>query len=195
MSGQIIGYVRVSTVDQRVDRQREAIGADVHEWFEDKLSGKDTERPALIDMLRYVRKGDTVRVASMDRLARSLPDLRALVDEMVSKGVTVEFVKERLTFSRDKSDPIAVLLLSVLGAIAEFERALIRERQAEGIALAKRRGVYKGRVRALSPEQVAAAAERVATGVPKAAVARELGVGRQTLYDALGGKGVYAPQP
>jgi DNA invertase Pin-like site-specific DNA recombinase len=186
-----VGYVRVSSADQRPDRQYEAIG-DVDRLFEDRLSGKDTERPQLIEMLRYVRTGDEVRVADMSRLARSLPDLRALVDQIVAKGSSVTFLKENVTFSPDKSDAIATLLLSVLGAIAEFERALIRERQAEGIALAKARGVYKGGQRKIKPEQLEFARERVALGVPKAVVARELGVARQTLYDALAGKGVYA---
>jgi DNA invertase Pin-like site-specific DNA recombinase len=185
VSGQVVGYVRVSTTDQRTDRQREAIGSGVEEWFEDKVSGKDTNRPALTAMLRHVRKGDTVRVASMDRLARSLPDLRALVDKMTGKGVRVEFVKEGLTFSADKADAMSTLLLNMLGAVAEFERSLIRERQAEGIALAKSRGVYTGRKAALTAEQVRAARELVDAGVPKAKVARDLGVSRQTLYAAL----------
>lgn len=192
MTGQIVGYVRVSTVDQRIDRQREAIGTDVHEWFEEYASGKDANRPALIDMLRYVRKGDEVRVSSMDRLARSLPDLRRLVDDMTGRGVTVRFMNEALRFTPEKSDPMSMLLLNVLGAVAEFERQLIRERQAEGIALAKARGVYQGSKPKLNTEQIDQARELIATGVAKAKVARKLGVSRQTLYTALAGRDSYA---
>ena len=183
MSGQVVGYVRVSSTDQNEARQVEALtGTD--RLFVDKLSGKNTERPALTEMLGYVREGDTVRVASLDRLARNLDDLRRLVTELTAKGVRVEFVKEALTFTGE-ANPMSKLLLSMLGAVAEFERELIRERQAEGIAIAKAKGVYKGRKPALNAEQVEHAKSKVAAGVPKAAVARDLGVSRQTLYSAL----------
>lgn len=181
-TGQTVGYVRVSTGDQRTDRQD--LG-DLDRVFEDKVSGSTRDRPALTEMLDYVREGDTVRVWSMDRLARSLQDLVGLVQQLVDRGVAVEFVKERLAFSPDSDDPYARFQMHVLGAVAELERSIIRERQREGIAKAKQRGVYTGRRRALSPEQVDAARERIAAGVPKAAVARDLGVSRQTLYDAL----------
>lgn len=180
--GQVVGYVRVSSIDQRTDRQD--LG-DVDRLFEDKTSGKDRTRPGLEEMLKYVRDGDTVRVHSMDRLARSLADLVSLVTEMTGDGVTVEFVKERLTFAPGKSDPYAEFQMHVLGAVAQLERAILRERQAEGIAKAKAKGVYKGRKPALSAEQVAEARERIAAGVPKAAVARDLGVGRSTLHNYL----------
>lgn len=184
MAGQTVAYIRVSTTDQNTARQRETLsGAD--ECFEDQVSGKSSDRPELIRMLRHVRTGDTVRVASMDRLARNLDDLRRLVKDMTERGVRVEFVKEGLTFTGEDS-PMATLLLSVMGSFAEFERSLLRERQAEGIAIAKAKGVYKGRARALTPEQVAEASKRIAAGVPKARVARDLGVSRQTVYAALG---------
>jgi DNA invertase Pin-like site-specific DNA recombinase len=185
MSGQVVGYVRVSSVGQNPERQIEAL-AGCERLFTDRLSGKNTERPALTELLGYVREGDTVRVASLDRLARNLDDLRRLVTDLTGKGVRVEFVKEALTFTGE-ANAMNRLLLSMLGAVAEFERELIRERQAEGIALAKERGVYKGRAKALSPEQVAGARESIAQGVPKAKVARDLGVSRQTLYTALAG--------
>lgn len=184
MTGQVVGYIRVSSVGQNSDRQHEAL-AGVERIFEDKVSGRDTDRPALAEMLQYVRSGDIVRIASMDRLARSLRDLLALVERLTAKGVTVEFVDKRLVFNGDE-DAFSRFQLQVLGAVAEFERSLIRERQAEGIAIAKTKGVYKGRARALTPEQVAEARQRVSDGVPKAQVARDLGVSRQTLYTALG---------
>lgn len=183
MAGQTVGYVRVSSTDQNEARQVEALSG-VERLFTDKVSGKNTERPALAQMLAYVREGDTVRCASMDRLARSLSDLLALVRDLTDKGVCVEFVKERLTFTGE-DDAASTLLLQVMGAVAEFERSIIRERQSQGIAIAKANGVYKGRAKALSPEQVAEARQRIASGVAKAVVARDLGVSRQTLYTAL----------
>ena len=138
MHGQRIGYVRVSSFDQNPERQLEQVPVD--KLFTDKASGKDTRRPELERLLAFVREGDTVVVHSMDRLARNLDDLRRLVQSLTHRGVRIEFVKEHLTFTGEDS-PMANLMLSVMGAFAEFERALIRERQREGIALAKQRGV------------------------------------------------------
>ena len=182
MNGQRIGYTRVSTLDQQTDRQLEGIAVD--RMFTDKASGKDARRPALDDLLGFVREGDTVVVHSMDRLARNLDDLRRLVKQLTERGVRIEFIKESLTFTGEDS-PMANLMLSVMGAFAEFERALIRERQREGIALAKKRGVYRGRKKTFSDDQVTALRARVAAGEPKAQVARDLGVSRETLYRYL----------
>jgi DNA invertase Pin-like site-specific DNA recombinase len=139
VSGQRIGYVRVSTLDQNEKRQLE--GQVLDRIFTDKASGRDTARPELAEMLRFARDGDTVVVHSMDRLARNLDDLRSRVRALTRKGVLVEFVKENLVFTGEDS-PMANLMLSVMGACAEFERSLFRERQKEGIALAKQRGAY-----------------------------------------------------
>ena len=137
-------------------------------------------------MLAHVRDQDTVVVASMDRLARSVVDLDRLVTRAHGRGVTIRFLKEGLTFqAAGQADPLAVFQLQVMGAFAQLERALIRDRQREGIAAAKARGVYRGRARRLTPDQVAAARAEITAGVPKAVVARRLGVARQTLYDAL----------
>jgi DNA invertase Pin-like site-specific DNA recombinase len=152
--------------------------------FTDTVSGKDTRRPQLAALLAFVRDGDSVVVHTMDRLARNLEDLRRLVRELTSRGVHVEFVKERLVFSGEDA-PMATLLLSVLGVFAEFGRALIRERQLEGIALAKVRGAYTGRKPALTPDQAEQLRIRAAAGEPKAALAREFGISRQTLYQYL----------
>jgi DNA invertase Pin-like site-specific DNA recombinase len=192
MSGQIAGYVRVSSAEQNPDRQVVAIG-EVDETFTDKVSGKSRAgRPALGEMLRYVRRGDTVRVASMDRLARSVVDLAQLVQDMTSRGVRVEFVTERLTFDPGAEDPFATFQLHLLGAVAQLERSLIRERQREGIEIAKAKGVYRGRARKLGPDQAATARQMVDGGVPKAKVARDLGCSRRVLYDLLAGRGAYA---
>ncbi|MHB1765850.1 MAG: recombinase family protein [Leptospirales bacterium] len=182
MSDQRIGYVRVSSVDQNTDRQLD--GIPLSRVFTDKASGADTQRPELDRLLAFVREGDTVVVHSLDRLARNLDDLRRLVQRMTLQGVRIEFVKESLTFTGEDS-PMANLMLSVMGAFAEFERALLRERQREGIGQAKLRGVYRGRKRALTEKQIAAGKKRVDAGESKATVARDLGVSRETLYQYL----------
>lgn len=184
-NGQVLNYIRVSSAEQVTDRQYELLG-EADRDFEEKVSGKNREeRPELTELIAYARESDVVRVASMDRLARSLSDLLAIVTELTEKGVTVEFVHEKLTFTPGASDPYAEFQLHVLGAVAQLERNLIRRRQQEGIDLAKAKGVYRGRSKALKPEQVVVARERIASGVPKAVVARDLGVSRQTLYSSL----------
>lgn len=182
MHGQRIGYIRVSTLDQNPDRQLE--GVQVSKVFIDKASGKDTQRPQLEALLSYVREGDTLVVHSMDRLARNLDDLRRMAQQLTGRGVRIEFVKESLTFTGEDS-PMANLLLSVMGAFAEFERALIRERQREGISLAKQRGVYRGRKKALSESRIEELRRRVEAREPKAALAREFGISRASLYEYL----------
>jgi DNA invertase Pin-like site-specific DNA recombinase len=192
MDGQRIGYVRVSSFDQNPDRQLEAVSA--ARIFTDKASGKDTRRPELDRLLAFVREGDAVVVHSMDRLARNLDDLRRIVQNLTRRGVRIEFVKEGLTFTGEES-PMANLMLSVLGAFAEFERALLRERQREGIVLAKQRGAYRGRKPALNPEQIGEVKRRIAAGEPKARVARDMGISRETVYQylRLGTSGDCAP--
>jgi DNA invertase Pin-like site-specific DNA recombinase len=182
MAGQRIGYVRVSGFDQNPERQLEGVPLD--RTFTDKASGKDVRRPELGRLLAFVRAGDTVVVHSMDRLARNLDDLRRLVQGLTGRGVRIEFVKEGLSFTGEDS-PMATLMLSVMGAFAEFERALLKERQREGIALARQRGAYRGRKRALSPERAAELRRRAAAGEKKQRLAREFGISRETLYQYL----------
>ena len=182
MVGQRIGYIRVSTVDQNTERQLDGIELD--KTFTDKASGKDTKRPQLELMMSFVRSGDTLIVHSMDRLARDQNDLHRIVQTLTGKGVRIEFIKEHLTFTGDDS-PISKLMLSVMGAVHEFERALIKERQLEGIALAKKRGVFKGRKKSLSQAEVAELRQRITAGMSKAQVAREFGISRETLYKYL----------
>ena len=185
VTGQKIGYARVSSKDQNLDRQLAALKKEkVFRVFTDTVSGSSTQRPGLDGALNYVRAGDQLIVVSMDRLARSLIDLHRLVDELAERGVSVKFLKEGQTYSLDSS-PVAKLMLGLLGSVAEFERSIIRERQAEGIAKAKARGVYKGRAKVLNEEQVVQAREWVSEGVPKAEVARRFGIGRTTLYKYL----------
>lgn len=153
----------------------------VFRCFTDTASGSSTHRPGLDGTLNYLRPGDQLTITSMDRLARSLIDLHRLVDDLTAREVSVKFLKEGQTYSLT-STPIAKLMLGLLGSVAEFERSIIRERQAEGIARAKERGVYKGRAKALTDEQLAQAQEWVGAGVPKAEMARRFGIGRTTLY-------------
>jgi DNA invertase Pin-like site-specific DNA recombinase len=180
--GQRIGYVRVSSIDQNAARQLEHLQAD--KVFTDEASGKDTNRPQLQALLAYAREGDTIVVHSMDRLARNVDDLRRLVQEQTKRGIQVQFMKEKLTFTGEDS-PFAHLMLSVLGSIAQFERDLIKERQREGIALARQRGAYRGRKRALPDDKLPELLQKVKAGEKKAKLAREFGISRQTLYESL----------
>jgi DNA invertase Pin-like site-specific DNA recombinase len=177
-----VGYIRVSSVDQSTERQLD--GQELDKTFTDRASGKDTNRPQLKAALEYLREGDVLVVHSMDRLARNLDDLRRMVLDLTKNGVHVKFIKENLTFTGEDS-PMSNLLLSLLGAVAEFERSMIRERQREGIALAKKAGVYKGRKPSLTAEQVKEIRSRVGAGERKSGLAVEYGVSRQTLYTAL----------
>lgn len=184
--GKNIGYVRVSSTEQNTERQLDGIELD--RIFEDKCSGATTKRPELQAMLDYLRDGDTLYVHSMDRLARNTVDLLQLVERLTRDGITIVFTKQNLTFSGEAS-PMNMLLLTMLGAMAQFERALIRERQAEGIAIAKKKGVYKGRKPKLDKAGVLALRHRLADpAVSKAAVARELGISRAALYRYLDGE-------
>ena len=189
IAGQKIGYARVSSKDQNLERQTGALKKEkVFRIFTDTASGSSTHRPGLDGALNYLRPGDQLIVTSMDRLARSLIDLHRLVGDLTARDVSVKFIKEGQTYSLN-STPLAKLMLGLLGSVAEFERAIIRERQAEGIARAKERGVYKGRAKVLTDEQLAQAREWVGEGVPKAEVARRLGIGRTTLYSYLSQSG------
>jgi DNA invertase Pin-like site-specific DNA recombinase len=177
--GKRVGYIRVSSIDQNTERQLD--GVELDKTFTDKVSGKDVNRPQLKAALDYLRDGDVLIVHSMDRLARNLVELRTLVDGLTGRGVQVEFVKEQLSFTGE--DTLAAkLLLNVMGAVAEFERAMLKERQREGIAIAKKAGVYKGRKPSLTPERIALLHARISAGEKKSALAREFGISRETLY-------------
>ena len=178
--GQNIGYIRVSTLDQNTERQLADV--ELHEVFEDKASGKDTKRPALAECIRYLRQGDTLLVHSIDRLARNLEDLQKIVRDLTGKGVSIHFMKENLIFQAGKDNPMQTLMFQMLGAFAQFERALIRERQREGIALAKQEGRPLGRAKALNEAQEQEVRAKAQAGANKQALAREYGISRQTLY-------------
>lgn len=174
-----IGYIRVSSMDQNTARQLDGVKLD--QTFTDKVSGSTVDRPQLVQMLRSVRSGDTLHVHSIDRLARSLVDLLALVKELTDKGVAVKFHKENLLFAGE-ADPMQELMLSLLGSVAQFERSMIRERQREGIAKAKEAGKYKGRTKAVSDAVIRTAVE---SGLSYRKTAEHLGVSLSTVQRAV----------
>lgn len=175
----MVGYKRVSSMDQNTARQLDGVTLD--EIFEDQLSGATTERPALQEMLRFVRKGDTIHVHSIDRLARSLKDLLDIVEGLRVRGVQLHFHNEGLIFTNEKSHT-QELMLSMMGAVAQFERSMIRERQAEGIAKAKAAGVYKGRKKNLDEAAIRAA---ITSGLSYRRTAKELGVSLSSVQRAM----------
>jgi DNA invertase Pin-like site-specific DNA recombinase len=184
MTSQRIGYVRVSSLDQNPERQLDGIALD--KVFTDKASARDTNRPQLQAALNHVRSGDTLVVHSMDRLARNVEDMLRLVREMNYRGVSVQFVKENMSFTAGNDDPRSTLMFTMLSAFAQFERSLIKERQREGIALAKAKGnVYKGRKPALNAERITQLRERAATGENRSKLAKEFEISRETLYQYI----------
>ena len=176
-----VGYRRVSTVEQNLDRQD--LGT-VERVFEDKASGKDKEREQLQTMIAFVREGDEVVVYSIDRLARDLRDLQSIITQLNDKGVSIEFLSERLVFSGKSEDAFAKLQLQMMGAFAEFERNIIRKRQAEGIAKAKERGVYENRKRKrkVSDKRIL---DLKHEGLNNTEIAEYLGITRMTVHRAL----------
>jgi DNA invertase Pin-like site-specific DNA recombinase len=183
-TGQRVGYVRVSSVDQNTERQLDGIALDM--VFTDKASGKDVERPQLKAALAHLRAGDTLIIHSMDRLSRNMEDMLRVVRELKGKGVTVQFLKENMLFDAKGTKPQDELMFAMLGAFAQFERSIIKERQREGIAIAKAKGdVYLGRKPALSDDQAKELVAKAASGANKSKLAKEYGISRETLYQYL----------
>lgn len=178
----VVGYRRVSSASQSLDRQ-ELEGCD--KVFEEKVTGAKRDRPELNRMMDYIRDGDEVRVHSIDRLARDLRDLQSIIEQINDKDATITFLKEKLTFKPSaQADPFAKLQLHLMGAFAEFERSIIRERQREGIARAKERGVYAGRKASIDVDKVKSLH---ASGVGASEIARQLGIGRASVYRLIAG--------
>lgn len=177
-----VGYIRVSTTDQNPERQLD--GCELDKKFIDYCSGKNLERPKLKEALNFVREHDTLIVHSMDRLARTLVDLRSLVADLNKRNVKVKFIKENLIFSGEDT-PLALLLLNIMGSFAEFERSLIKERQAEGIRIAKQKGIYTGRKKVFNKDQIKYVRDQAASGTPKASIAKHFKVSRETIYKYL----------
>ena len=176
-----VGYVRVSSVEQNTVRQLADLKVTLDKVFEDKVSGATTDRPQLQAMLEYVREGDTIYVHDISRLARNLSDLLTLVKDLTTKGISVRFDKENLTFTGEDS-PMQNLMLSMLGAVYQFERSMIKERQLEGVAQAKLDGKYKGRPKTIDD---AAIQKLIAEGVSYRKAAEQLGLSLSTVQRAM----------
>lgn len=174
-----VGYVRVSTLDQNTDRQLD--GLELDKVFSEKVSARTMKRPKLMEMLEYIREGDEVHVHDISRLARNIEDLHALVRTITGKGCTLRFEKENLTFTADQKDPFSQLLLSLLGAVYQFERSILLERQREGIELAKKAGKYKGRPPTIDQHAIQ---KLLGEGVPFRKVAERLGVSLSSVQRA-----------
>ena len=175
-----VGYIRVSSLEQNTERQLDGVQLD--KVFEDKVSGANTNRPQLQAMLEYVREGDSVIVHDISRLARNLEDLLSLVKMLNGKGVAVQFMKENLLFTGE-SNPMQDLMLSMLGAVYQFERAMIKERQREGVQIAKAAGKYKGRVKTIDDEAIRLAMQQ--NGASYRKVAKDLEVSLSTVQRAM----------
>ncbi|TKB46863.1 recombinase family protein [Ferrimonas sediminicola] len=178
-----IAYMRVSTADQRTDRQLSDTGIQWDKTFIDKCSGGTTNRPALEELKGYAREGDTIHVHSIDRLARNLVDLKQLVDTWNGKGVNVRFHKEGLSFTAGGSDHMSELMLNMLGAVAQFELAMIKERRQEGIEKAKAAGKYRGRPTNQTKHQEIR--QLRSEGVSLRKIATQVGVSLSTVQRAL----------
>jgi DNA invertase Pin-like site-specific DNA recombinase len=187
--GQIVGYARVSTLEQNVARQLEALEEECDKIFIEKVSAaKTSNRPQFQEMMRYLREGDVLQVTSADRLARSTRDLLDIVQSLKDRGVQVEFLDNP---ALNTDTPQGEFMLTILAAVAQLERSIIRERQAEGIAIARAKGKYD-RAPKLSPEQAREVRRLAAMGVPKTAIARKMGCSRHTIYSVLDRIGKYA---
>lgn len=173
-----VAYIRVSTVEQNTERQLD--GLEFDKSFEDKCSGKDTNRPQLQALLEYVREGDEVHVHDISRMARNLEDLIGLVKGLNSQGVSVYFHKEHLTFTGEQN-PMQDLMLNVMGAVYQFERSMLLERQREGIQKAKQAGKYKGRPKSIDSDNIL---QLLQSGVSIRKTAGQLGVSVSTVQRA-----------
>ncbi len=178
-----VGYIRVSSAGQNTARQ--LVGVELNKTYTDETSGKNTKRPELEACIAFLREDDVLHVHSIDRLARNLEDLQKLVKGLNKKEVTVVFEKEQLTFAPDSSSPMAQLQLQLMGAFAQFERSLIKERQLEGIKAAQAAGKHMGRKATLSADQIVEIKAKIADGELKKDLAVEYGVSRQTIYKSL----------
>ncbi|MEQ5817675.1 recombinase family protein [Marinobacter sp. NFXS11] len=184
MSGKQVGYIRVSTASQKTDRQLDGIELD--KVFSEKVSARNAgSREVLSLCLDYLREHDTLHVHSIDRLARNMSDLLSIVDDLVKRDVKIQFHSENLTFAPQKDDPMASLMLHMLGAFAEFERGLIGQRRREGLEAARKRGKQIGRRKSLSDENLAEINQKLSEGRAKSDLAKEYDVSRTTLYAAL----------
>lgn len=182
MSHQVVGYVRVSSQGQNTARQLQGIELDME--FIDKVTGSNLDREKLQECIAYVRKGDTLVVDSIDRLARNLRDLQAILEKLTKKGVIVRFVKENLAFTGN-DDAMSTLMLQMMGAFAEFERTMIKSRQREGIDVAKKAGKHLGRPKKIDNHFINVVKEKLQRLQSIRSIAKDMNVSRATIYKTL----------
>lgn len=186
MAGIRVGYVRVSTNDQTLEIQKNALNVD--KFFEDVWSGKDCDRPGFKALMEFLRDGDTLVVHRLDRLSRKLSDLLNTVNDLLNKNIQIEFVHEKI-FLGPSPSPMQILFLGILGAFAEFERNVIDERRAAGIAFARSKGVYKGRKPRFTQDMLRQMEEMKSKGAEIKLIAKYLGISRTSVYNYLKYKG------
>lgn len=182
MRTQVVGYIRVSSQGQNTARQLADIKLDKE--FVDMVTGSNKDRAGLKECMDYVREGDRLVIHSIDRLARNLQDLQEIVNSLINKGVSVQFIKENLTFNANK-DPMATLTLQIMGAFAEFERTMIRARQKEGINAAKKAGKHLGRKPKVDNKFIKVVKDKRESCQSIRSIAKEMNVSRATIYKAL----------
>ncbi len=184
MTGQKIGYKRVSTTEQKTDRQLESLQLD--KVFEEKISGKDTKRPQLEAMLDHIREGDHVYIHELSRLGRSMIDLYRLVEKILQKGVIITFLKEKITYAPGQvADPMQEAMFGMLATFSQFERSLIKQRQREGIEAAKKAGKHLGRPAKLTDQKKADIIKKHQGGLNPSQLSKEYGVSRGTIYNIV----------
>ena len=193
MAGKKLAYIRVSSIGQSTSRQDSQIDElQVDKVFSEKQSGRNiTDRPQFQMMLEYAREEDHIYCADLSRWGRSLIDIKTSITALTSKGVTISFLKENLTFSGNHDDPMSNLLLGILSSLAEWERAVIKSRQMEGVKIAQEKGIYKercGRKPKLTEEQILKVRQRIDAGENRTEIAKDMKVSRQTIYNLVPSK-------
>ena len=191
MRGHLISYIRVSTREQSTGRQVDAMShLTIDKKYEEHVSGKSKERPQLRECINYAREGDTLYIYSIDRLARSLTDLKSIIDELVNKGVTVKSLKEGQTYAKGQSTSFSQMMLNILGAFAEFERNIMLERQAEGYAHARLHGTKTGKPFGKQPLDMRRRPEAIEhsnQGMTVTEIAKAMKLSRNSIYKLLSG--------
>lgn len=186
MPGVRVGYARVSTDDQDLTVQKKLLVVD--KLFEDKLSGKDTDREGFKAMMEYIREGDTLIVQRLDRLSRDLTDLLNIIRELMNRNVSIEFIHEKIVLNNPPTKE-QMLYISFHGTFAEYERNVNKERQMAGILLAKKEGKYKGRKPKFTEQIYKDIEKMAAAGIEKIEIAKYLGIGRTSVYNYMKLKG------
>jgi DNA invertase Pin-like site-specific DNA recombinase len=184
-SGKVIGYARVSTSDQHLDSQMDELNKRCEKIFTDKMSGAKSERPGLLQCMEFLREGDTLVITKLDRLGRSLKDLIQIVETLKSRGISIISIQDQI----DTSTAHGKFFFHIFGAVAEFERDLIRSRTKNGLEAARARGRMGGRKVKMTPDKIETAKKLLATNMSPSTIAKQLGISRATLYNHIPGRG------